>query len=209
MGTDLDLREDKETLEKLARLHLTPISYRQGLRRQRDIGAARYIECSARTLRNVKMVFDEVACVALKFHTICSICEKVIKDSSPEAIFCEGQCNTWLHKRCAGFSWYSIPSFKTAISTDKPFYCPRCTKFMSSPKCSKATTHHIPVIGKVRELYFLRNSYDTNFCSMHNQIESLTLLVCSVLSTQTHKERYGEYSSLKTLPRNGNDLVQV
>ena len=165
MGTDLDLREDKETLEKLTRHHLTPISYRQGLRRQREIGAARYIECSAKTLRNVKMVFDEATRVALKIHTksICSICENVIEDSSPEAIFCEGQCNTWLHKRCAGFSWYSGSSFKTALSTDKAFHCPRCTKSMFSPKCSKAATHHISVIGKVRELYFPRNSHDTNF----------------------------------------------
>ena len=118
------------------------------MRLQREIGAARYIECSARTQENLKTVFDEAIRVA---RPICPICKTVIKlnDSSRKAIFCEGECDTWLHKRCAGFSWFSKPSFKTVTSTDKPFYCPRCKKSESSPKCSKASTHlRVPVLGK-------------------------------------------------------------
>ena len=148
VGTQLELRDNKETLERLARHHLTPISFRQGMRLQREIGAARYIECSARTQENLKTVFDEAIRVA---RPICPICKTVIKlnDSSRKAIFCEGECDTWLHKRCAGFSWFSKPSFKTVTSTDKPFYCPRCKKSESSPKCSKASTHlRVPVLGK-------------------------------------------------------------
>ena len=89
VGTDLELREDEETLEKLTNMHLSPISYRQGLQLQREIGAAGYIECSARTKKNLKMVFDEAILVALNIHTkpTCPICKNVIKDSSPEAIF--------------------------------------------------------------------------------------------------------------------------
>ena len=91
----------------------------------------------------------------------------------------------------------SFLEFKTAISTDKAFHCLRRKKSMSSPECFKATTHHAPDIGKVRELYFPRtcNSCNIDFVPMHNQIKSLKLLVCNVSSTQTHEERYREYLS--------------
>ena len=112
MGTHLELREDKETLEKLASQHQTPISYSQGAQLRREIGAARYIECSASTRENLEKVFDE-AIRAVLFNYLCPICEKPV--IRREAIFCEGECNTWLHKKCAGFSWFSKPSFKTVI----------------------------------------------------------------------------------------------
>ena len=132
VGTHLELRNDKETLEKLAGLHETPISYSQGLQLKREIGAARYIECSARTQENLKRVFDVAAMIVLcNYHQLCAICKKVITRG---AIFCEGECNAWLHKRCAGFSLFSKTSFKT---TDEPFYCPRC---ITKPKsCSEAS----------------------------------------------------------------------
>ena len=152
VGTHLELREDKETVEKLAKHHQTPIKRRQGLQLQREIGAARYIECSARTLQNVDKVLEEALCVSLGTHekTICPKCKKMIKDSCP-AILCEGECNAWLHKKCAGFNWFSKPSFKTVTSDrDNVFHCPRCIKSMSSP--NEATIVHISVLGKCRVL---------------------------------------------------------
>ena len=65
VGTKLDLRENKETVEKLAEKGLSPISYTQGLKMQKDIGAVRYVECSALTGKGVKTVFDQAIQVAL------------------------------------------------------------------------------------------------------------------------------------------------
>jgi len=59
VGTKLDLREDKDTLEKLRERSLSPVTYQQGLQMAKDISAVKYLECSALTQKNLKTVFDE------------------------------------------------------------------------------------------------------------------------------------------------------
>ncbi len=59
VGTKLDLRDDKETIDKLKEKRLNPIMYHQGLQLQKDIGAVKYLECSALTQKGLKTVFDE------------------------------------------------------------------------------------------------------------------------------------------------------
>ncbi|GFQ94416.1 ras-related C3 botulinum toxin substrate 1 [Trichonephila clavata] len=59
VGTKLDLREDKETIEKLKERKLAPITYPQGLAMAKEIGAVKYLECSALTQKGLKNVFDE------------------------------------------------------------------------------------------------------------------------------------------------------
>ncbi|XP_023949072.1 ras-related protein Rac1 [Pararge aegeria] len=59
VGTKLDLREDKDTIEKLKDKKLTPIIYTSGLGMSKEIGAVKYLECSALTQKGLKTVFDE------------------------------------------------------------------------------------------------------------------------------------------------------
>jgi len=59
VGTKLDLREDKETLDRLAEKKLAPISYQQGMQMAKEINAIKYLECSALTQKGLKNVFDE------------------------------------------------------------------------------------------------------------------------------------------------------
>ncbi|XP_052327858.1 ras-related C3 botulinum toxin substrate 3-like isoform X1 [Oncorhynchus keta] len=59
VGTKLDLRDDKDTTERLRDKKLSPITYPQGLAMAREIGAVKYLECSALTQRGLKTVFDE------------------------------------------------------------------------------------------------------------------------------------------------------
>lgn len=86
VGTKLDLRDEKDTIEKLKEKKLTPITYPQGLALAKEIGesrtfgchvwvgwdeipyspscmsgsdAVKYLECSALTQRGLKTVFDE------------------------------------------------------------------------------------------------------------------------------------------------------
>ena len=59
MGTKLDLRDDKDTIDKLKEKKLAPITYPQGLQMMKDIGAVKYLECSALTQKGLKIVFDE------------------------------------------------------------------------------------------------------------------------------------------------------
>lgn len=66
VGTHLELREDKETLEKLAEEKLGPVSYSQGRQMQEEIGAVSYAECSARTGKGVDTVFEQAIRAGLK-----------------------------------------------------------------------------------------------------------------------------------------------
>jgi len=59
VGTKLDLREDKETIEKLKEKKLSPITTTQALQMTKDINAVKYLECSALTQKGLKQVFDE------------------------------------------------------------------------------------------------------------------------------------------------------
>jgi Ras-related C3 botulinum toxin substrate 1 len=55
----LDLREDRETIEKLQDQTWSPISSAQGLEMAKEIHAIKYLECSALTQKGLKYVFDE------------------------------------------------------------------------------------------------------------------------------------------------------
>jgi len=59
VGTKLDLRDDKETLDRLAEKKLAPITYEQGMQMAKEISAVKYLECSALTQKGLKTVFDE------------------------------------------------------------------------------------------------------------------------------------------------------
>jgi len=59
---------------------------------------------------------------------VCPICLEKIVDSTKtktgqDAIFCEGACDAWLHRRCAGLS---KPLCNTLEKSSDPFFCPHC-----------------------------------------------------------------------------------
>jgi hypothetical protein len=56
----VDLRDDPSVIEKLAKSRQRPITFEQGERLARELGAVKYVECSALTQRGLKNVFDEV-----------------------------------------------------------------------------------------------------------------------------------------------------
>ncbi|EGC31996.1 racB, RHO family GTPase, partial [Dictyostelium purpureum] len=59
VGTKCDLREDKESLEKLREKHQQPLTFQQGEQMAKEIKAFCYMECSALTQKGLKQVFDE------------------------------------------------------------------------------------------------------------------------------------------------------
>ena len=59
VGTKLDLREDRATMDSLRSKRMEPVSYEQALQVSKEIRAHKYLECSALTQRNLKSVFDE------------------------------------------------------------------------------------------------------------------------------------------------------
>ncbi|KAJ1962646.1 GTPase Cdc42 [Dipsacomyces acuminosporus] len=66
VGTQVDLREDRGTLAKLEANRQRPITVEQGERLVRELGAVKYVECSALTQKGLKNVFDEAIVAALE-----------------------------------------------------------------------------------------------------------------------------------------------
>ncbi len=67
VGTKIDLREDKETLDKLKKEKLP--TYEDGVKLAQTIGAKMYLECSALTQEGLKRVFEEVSYTHTHIHT--------------------------------------------------------------------------------------------------------------------------------------------
>jgi len=59
VGTKLDLREDPATIDRLRDRRMQPLTYQQGIAMAKEIGAVKYLECSALTQKGLKNVFDE------------------------------------------------------------------------------------------------------------------------------------------------------
>jgi len=59
VGTKVDMREDREAVERLREKGQNPINYEQGMAKAKEINAIKYLECSALTQKGLKNVFDE------------------------------------------------------------------------------------------------------------------------------------------------------
>lgn len=62
-----------------------------------------------------------------RVKTICDICcEEVNKTETKteDALFCEGVCQKWIHRRCSGVTRYH---FEKLSESDIPWHCPCCT----------------------------------------------------------------------------------
>src|SRR3990167_1526882 len=65
VGTKVDLRKDKETIDRLAAKNFSPVLFDQGVETANMIKAEKYLECSALTQLGVRDVFEEAARVGL------------------------------------------------------------------------------------------------------------------------------------------------
>lgn len=69
VGTQVDLRDDPAVREKLAKQRMSPVKREDGERMAKDLGAVKYVECSALTQFKLKDVFDEVRLLSLVAST--------------------------------------------------------------------------------------------------------------------------------------------
>lgn len=69
VGTQVDLRDDRQVLDKLAKQKMFPVTRTDGERMAKELGAVKYVECSALTQYKLKDVFDEVMVVLPAFST--------------------------------------------------------------------------------------------------------------------------------------------
>ncbi|MCJ1248036.1 Rho GTPase [Trapelia coarctata] len=77
VGTQVDLRDDLQVRDKLAKQRMTPVSKTDGEKMARELGAVKYVECSALTQYKLKDVFDEVSPLSLSFSVLLSGSETI------------------------------------------------------------------------------------------------------------------------------------
>ena len=66
VGNKVDLREDQDTLDELAKRGLRMVTRGEGEALAREIGAVKYVECSALTQESLMEVFNAVILEAIK-----------------------------------------------------------------------------------------------------------------------------------------------
>jgi len=60
VGTKLDLREDKDTVEALKAKKLKTVAQNQGKAKAKEINACNYIECSSKSKKNLGSIFEDL-----------------------------------------------------------------------------------------------------------------------------------------------------
>ena len=66
VGTQIDLKEDRATIDKLADKNQKPISSEEGLEAAKHVGAEKFAEFSSLTMEGIKDLFDQAILQALK-----------------------------------------------------------------------------------------------------------------------------------------------
>jgi len=66
VGTQMDLRNDQGTIQKLQKNKQKPITTESGDRLAKELKAVKYVECSALTQEGLKNVFDEAIIAAME-----------------------------------------------------------------------------------------------------------------------------------------------
>ena len=66
VGTQLDLKEDRATIDRLASKNQAPISSGMGRETAKKVGAEKYLECSSLTMQGVRNVVDQAILQAMK-----------------------------------------------------------------------------------------------------------------------------------------------
>ena len=66
VGTQIDLKEDRATMDRLASKNQAPINSGMGKETAKKVGAAKYLECSSLTMEGVRNVVDKAILEALK-----------------------------------------------------------------------------------------------------------------------------------------------
>lgn len=86
--------------------------------------------------------------------TICQVCCATITESSEgvvgeDAVFCEGDCKAWIHRKCLGMS---ILVYDKLSKCKDPYMCPHCTIFKQSNEITKLRNQVIDLTSELASM---------------------------------------------------------
>lgn len=141
--------------------------------------------------------------------TKCCICEDVIALPSEsvegdDALFCEGFCQAWCHRKCIGFS---NQLFKVLCESDDPFLCLYCSlacyqkEIFSLSKQVKSLTSEVALLKnqepmaiakEVENSHTIVSSVEQSSSSPPNPPPSqdISKIITTVLSEEKEKEKH-------------------
>lgn len=113
---------------------------------------------------------------------ICPVCESAILESTEdsqssgdEAVFCEGKCEAWFHRKCAGLS---KTAYTMASESESPFYCMYCLQVLHANEIAELKAQISSLTSKVAQFLApeqLQNSHSdvsTNIQPLRKASES-------------------------------------
>lgn len=71
VGTQVDLRDNSNVIEKLSKNKQKPITFEMAEKLLRELKGMKYVECSALTQKGLKNVFDEAIMAVLEPAEVC------------------------------------------------------------------------------------------------------------------------------------------
>lgn len=79
VGTQTDLRDDPSVREKLGKQKMSPVKKEDGERMAKELGAVKYVECSALTQYKLKDVFDELSLSGRRYNNMLISCRQSLQ----------------------------------------------------------------------------------------------------------------------------------
>ena len=80
----------------------------------------------------------------------CGLCCKAIVEDCDEALFCEGSCNKWMHRYCAGVS---LSHYEALQDSPLPFLCSLCVQTKHSEAIEEMKATIAALREEVKELH--------------------------------------------------------
>ena len=129
---------------------------------------------------------------------ICMVCDKIIKEPSTrtkghDSVFCEGICQGWIHRQCAGIP---KPLFVTMSNSEDPFLCLYC----SNSKIRELKQTIQDLMCEVKSLKFQAVSLLDHELSTPLDHESSTTIPSSSYTTVVTDSQAGQGSRKGVVP---------
>lgn len=137
-----------------------------------------------------------------KGKVVCPICLEAIVDGNVkrkghDSILCEGRCQEWVHRQCAGLSQ---AAFNTASMSSTPFKCPRCLLACQSDDISSLKDE---IKALASEVDSLRSQFKS---TCQDEVKALASVVEGLRSQfELNHEMPDGVNSRPTTPTEGED----